>query len=258
MHPSSVELLFWAAGLFGHAVLLFILIGRHRVNYFPFFTAFIADNIVKSITLFLVKHYGTSHAYLITYVFLGFVDLLLQACVGFEIAAHVFRPTGTWVPELRKVAVILLIIGIVVAVGITGMPTPPEKTVWKTALDRANLFSSALLCEVFVGMIGLSVRASLPWKTHVARISQGLGFYSLLGLLTEAGHNVIGMVRTIAVSHELTLIRETTYLACLTYWIIMLWRKAPPPRELPKELLNQLFTLQRHLEYDLRKLRLLK
>lgn len=258
MHPSIVETWFWAAGLLGHALLLFVLIARHRVKPFPFFTAFIADNILKSISLFLVRHYGSSHTYLVTYVSLGFIDLLLQACVAFEIATHVFRPTGTWVPELRKVALVLLITGIVVAVGITCMPTPPERTIWKAALDRANLFSSALLCEVFLGMIGLSVNASIPWKTHVARICQGLGFYSLLGLITEAGHNVTGMVRTIAVSHELTLTRETTYLVCLTYWIIMLWREAPPPRALPEELLNKLFTLQRHVEYDLRKLRLLK
>lgn len=258
MHPSNVELWYWVAALFGHAALLLILIARHRVLSFPFFTAFVADNFVRSITLYLVHQRATSHTYLVMYVSLGFVDLLLQAAIAFEIAAHVFRPNGTWAPEVRRVAVILLGVGIAVAAAITCIPTPPEKTLWKMALDRANLFSSALLCEVFVGMIVLSVTARLPWRTHAARISQGLGFYSLLSLLTEAGHNVTGMVRTIAVSHELTLTRETTYLICLAYWIIMLWRDAPPSKQMPEKMLHQLFTLQRHVEYDLRKLRLLK
>jgi hypothetical protein len=258
MHASVVELLFWAAGLLGHSALLIVLWARHRAETFPFFTAFIAANVVRSISLFAIAHHATKYAYLVTYVSLAIVDLVLQFCVAYELASHVFRPTDTWAPDVRGGFVILVIAGVVIAVGLTCMPTPPEKTLWKSILDRANLFSSALLCELFVGMIAFSVKASLPWKTHVARIAQGLGFYSLLGMVTEAGHNVIGMVRTSTLSHNLTLLRETTYLICVSYWIVMLWRDAPAPRELPEEMRKQLLTLQRYVEYDLGRLRLLK
>jgi hypothetical protein len=123
-------------------------------------------------------------------------------------------------------------------------------------LDRGNLFSSALQCELFVGMIAFSATASLPWKTHVARIAQGLGFYSLIGILTEAGHNVLP--RNTTLYETLTYLRMTTYLICASYWIVMLWLNAPAPQELPDETRRQLFTLQRQVEYDLRKLRALK
>jgi hypothetical protein len=49
-----------------------------------------------------------------------------------------------------------------------------------------------------------------------------------------------------------------TYLICVMYWIVMLWRDAPAPRELPAEIRSQLVAFQRLLEYDLRKLRALK
>jgi hypothetical protein len=258
MSVSPVELLFWAGGLLGHSALLIVLWARHRAGTFPFFTAFIAADVVRSITLFAVAHHGTTYDYLVTYVSLAIVDLVLQFCVTYELASHVFRPTGTWAPDVRTGFVILVIAGVVIAAALTCMPTPPEKTLWSSILARANLFSSALICELFVGMMAFSVNAGLPWKTHVARIAQGLGFYSLLGMVTEAGHNVIGMLRTSTMSHDLTLLRETTYLVCLSYWIVMLWRDAPAPRELPQEMLKQLISLQRYVEYDLRRLRLLK
>jgi len=104
-------------------------------------------------------------------------------------------------------------------------------------------------------MIGFSVKARLPWKTHVARIAQGLGSFSLTGLLIAGGYSVIGEVRTSRLSHQLTLLRLTAYLLCVIYWIIMLWRDAPTPKELPEEMREQLFTLQTRVEYSLRKLR---
>ena len=258
MHPSRIELFYWAAGLFAHCALLIVLWTRHRAGTFPFFTALISMNIVRSITLYAVFHHGSRNAYLITYTALATVDFVLQLCVAYELAAHVFCPTGSWAPDVRKPFLGLAVISIVFAFALAFMPAPPEKTVLKSLLDRTNLFSSALLCELFVGMIGFSVTARLPWKTHVARIAQGLGFYSLLGLLIAGGYAVIGEVRTSALSQQLTLLRLTTYLFCVTYWIVMLWRDAPAPKELPEEMRRQLFTLQTRVEYDLRKLRVLK
>ncbi len=66
----------------------------------------------------------------------------------------------------------------------------------------------------------LSGMAGLPWKTHVARIAQGLGFYSMVGILTEAGHNVFS--RDSATYQTLSYLRMTTYLLSASYWIVML------------------------------------
>lgn len=258
MHPSQLELLFWWAGLFGHCLLFVILWARRRARTFPFFTALITANIVRTVTLITVHGRGSRDAYLVTYFSFAILDLALQLCVVYELASKVFRPTGKWAPDVRRGTLILVFASVVVALALASMPTPPERTELKVLLDRGNLFSSALLCELFVGMIAFSVTARLPWKTHVSRLAQGLGFYSLVGLLTEAGHNITGMVRSLALSHQLTILRECTYLTCLGYWIVTLWCNAPAPRELPEEMRQQLFTVQKRLAYDLRRLRLLK
>ena len=258
MHPSRSELVYWAAGLLLHAALLVVLWSRHRATIFPFFTTLITANVVRSITLYAIFHHGTRTAYLFSYTGFTTLDFVLQLCVAYELASHAFCPTGAWAPDVRRPFIMLAVFSVVIAAILASMPAPPEKTLLKASLDRANLCSSALLCILFVGMLRFSVTVRLPWKTHEARIAQGLGFYSLLGILIAGGYAVIGQVRTSSLALQLTLLQLTTYLICVTYWIVMLWRDAPAPKELPEEMRRQLFTLQTRVEYDLRKLRALK
>ena len=258
MHLNHTDYLFWAAGLLAHIALLVVISTRHRAQTFPFFTALVSANIVKTITLYLVALHGTAHSYRITYFCLTAVDLVLQLCVVYEVALHVFRPTGRWAPDVRRGFVIVVVSSITVAAGLTTLAETPARTWLGVVLIRGNFFSSALMSELFAGMIFLSVTVGLPWKPHAARIAQGLGFYSLVTILTEAGHNIFGMERSSRISGDLTLLRIVTYLICVMYWIVMLWRDAPAPRELPAEIHSRLVAFQRLLEYDLRKLRALK
>jgi hypothetical protein len=253
MQLTDLDLLFWATGFYGHIVLLLVLAARHRASEFPFFTILIASNVLRTATLYFIIHHGTKHEYFYTYWSLAVVDMALQFCVVYEMASHVFRPLGVWAPDVRKSFVWLLFGSVTVASALTALAKPDTQIWVRSLVIRGNFFSSALMSELFVGMIALSVTVGLPWKTHVARISQGLGVYSIIGVLTEAGHNHFGTHSQIFTT--LSHLRITTYLICVWYWNIMLWRNAPAPRELPEEMRIQLFTLQRTLEYDLRELK---
>jgi hypothetical protein len=256
MQLTGTDLLFWAAGLFVHSLLLVVLFFRHRARTFPFFTTLIAANILNAVALYEIANHGTDQTYLIAYFSFAILDLVLQLAVTYEVARHVFCPTGTWAPDVRKGFLILVIGSIPVALLLASLTTPPEKTWLGAMLDRGNIFTAALQCELFVGMIAFSATARLPWKTHVARIAQGLGFFSFIGLLTDAGHSQVPRESTLF--QYLTFIRMTSYLICAGYWIVMLYLDAPEPKELPDEMRRQLFTLQARLEYDLRKFRALK
>jgi hypothetical protein len=257
MHVPSTEFLVWAAGFILEIFLLVVLVTRHRATTFPIFTTLIAFNIVRAVVLYPLAMRGTNrHSYYVVYFAFAILDFVLQSAITYELASHVFRPTGIWAPDVRKAFLILTVASFAVAVALACIPSPPEKTLLGMLLDRGNLFSSALQCELFIGMIALSATARLPWKTHVARIAQGLGFYSLIGLLLDASQNVL--VRNTFSFQAVEYIRNATYLLCESYWIVMLWQNAPAPQELPEEIRIQLFTLQRRVEYDLRKLRALK
>ena len=256
MHWTGAILFFWAAGLLGHIALLTVLLAKKRAAVFPFFTALIVTNICNAVVLYTIAAFGAKRTYLVAYFAFAVLDVVLQLLVTYELARHVFRPTGVWAPDVRRSFVLIVLAGFPIALLLSLLPLPPEKTLLALLLDRLNIFVAALQCELFVGMIAASAIARLPWKTHVARIAQGLGFYSLIGLIADAGHSAL--MRSSGLFQALTFARMSAYLVCQTYWIVMLWREAPAPRELPEAMSMQLFTLQRRLEYDLRRLRALK
>jgi len=255
MSLNGIDYLFWAAGFLAEVLLLVVLIARHRVRSFPFFTAMISESIVTTVILYFLSRYGTKGAYAVGYFWTGFVDLTLQVLVFFELASHVFKPVGKWAPDIRDTFVGLICGSSVIAVSVTLLTTPPAKTWLQGLIIRGNFLSSVLMVELFVGMVVLSSTARLPWKTHVARIAQGMGAYSLVGIVTEAGHSLFGLDHSAAVATAFSYAGMSSFVFCLGYWIVMLWRDAPAPQPLPEKMRLQLAGLHRRIEWDLDKIR---
>ena len=122
---------------------------------------------------------------------------------------------------------------------------------------RGNFFSSALLSELFVAMIALSVTMAYPWRTHVARLAQGLGAYSLFGIFTEAAHSYFGTNAGKETYTWISHLRIVLYLLCVTYWTGALWLKEPEPRKMPDQLHQELLALQRRTALVLQQIRVL-
>jgi hypothetical protein len=258
VHLTGIDYLFWAASFIAEIILLVVLLMRHRARSFPFFTFWIAETIATTVLLYLISRYGNKHAYLVGYLYTGCVDLALQLCVFYELASHVFRPVGKWASDVRRSFAGLICVSVAIAWGLTWLATPPASTWMRTLIIRGNFSSSVLMSELFVGVVVLAATAKLPWKTHVARISQALGIYSVIGILTEAGHSLFGLNPAARISTVFTYVRISAYLLCVGYWIVMLWREAPAPRPIPEEMRMQLVGLQRRVEWDLQRIRVWK
>jgi hypothetical protein len=258
MHLTGIDYLFWAAGFLAEVALVVVLLARHRAHDFPFFTLLAIETVTTAVILYLIHRYRSSHAYLVGYLSTGCVDLALQLCVFYELASHVFRPVGKWAADVRLSFAGLVCGSVVVALGLTWLTTPPANTWIRSLIIRGNFFSSVLMSELFVGMVVLSATVKLPWKTHVARISQGLGVYSVIGILTEAGHSLFGLDRAARFPTVFSYLRFSSFLFCEGYWIVMLWRDAPAPRPLPEEMRAQLAGLQQRVEWDLQRIRVWK
>ena len=245
MQLTALDSLLWALGFSGHLVLLLVLLMRHRATRFPLFTCFIAANVGRSLVLYVVLHYGSQHAYGLSYWSLSIVDLGLQLTVIYEIAAYLFRPLGHFAPEVRRAAVGLIAGSLLIASGLSWLAPPAAQTWQQAVVVRGSLFSTALMSELFVAMLGLTITIRLPWKTHVARIAQGLGVYSTMDILIEAGHSLFGLAYSLRVDTALTHIRIVAYLVCLSYWIITLYQDAPESKQLAADERLQLFALQK-------------
>ena len=255
MHLTGLDLLFWAVGFVGHVILLLVLLTRHRARAFPIFTTLIGLDLVRTIALAFIQKYGTRAGYFYTYWFLAILDVTLQLGVVYEMTSRVFRPLGKWASDVRRGLTWWIIGSISVAAGLSWLASPPTRIWMQTVMIKGNIFSAALLSELFVGMIALSVTAGLPWKTHVARISQGLGVYSVFTVALEGGRTYFGLRTNSRIYDDLSHVRMGVYLLGVTYWIVMLWRDAPPDREMTELMRQQLRALSNSAAQNLEELR---
>jgi len=255
MHLTGLDFLLWAVSFAAQVALLFVLCFRRRASAYPFFTTYISANVVRTIVLYLVLHFGPRAAYFYTYWSLAILDVLLQLCVVYEISSRIFRPLGSWAKDVRGSFLCFIGISIAMAAALTWLADPHTRFWMQVLIIRGNLFSAVLMSELFVTMITLSVTVGLPWKAHIAKIAQGLGVWSVMDFLIETGHSYFGLSQKTGVYHHLSQMRIAVYIACVAYWIVTLWRDAPAPRELSGQMYRELFALQGLVGSQLQSLR---
>ena len=243
MDLSALDLCLWAVGLIAHLGLVIVLWFRHRVRKFRFFFALISASVLRTIALYEVLHHGSWQTYNSCYWAMAILDTVLQLLVIYVLAMHVFRPLGTWAPDIRRSAYTLMLFSVFVGAGLTWLAAPRTAT-WKdTFVIKGSFLFSCVVCELLVCMIVLSATAGLPWKTHAARIAQGLGVYSLIDVLIEAAHSYYGQAYSTHIDTVLNHVRMSVYLMVVAYWAVTLWIEEPRPRELPVEVRRQLLLL---------------
>jgi hypothetical protein len=255
MHLSGLDFFFWVAGFVGHVALLFVLLWRKRALKYPIFATLIGVNLVRTVVLYCVLAFGNRRQYYFTYWSLAMVDAVLQFSVVYEMAAKTLRPLGTWARDVKSGFAALIALSLAIAAGLTWLANPPTRLLVQTVVIKGNFFSEVCMSELFVGILALSVTAGLPWKTHAAKISLGLGAYSMIEVLIEGGHNYFGLMRDSHVYQFLAHIRMGVYVCCLCYWTLALWPEEPASRPLTGEMNAQLLEIRRRVREDLERLR---
>lgn len=257
MNLTGVDNLLWALSFIGHWILLAVLVLRRRAGFFPVFTALISFNIVRTIMLFFTLRLGSRESYFYVYWTLAIVDVGFQLAIAYELASKVFRPVGSWVPDVRRSFLVIAVASVAVAGGMTWLAAPPATMLQTAIVIRGDFFASALMSEVFVAMVALSVTLGLPWRTHVARLAQGLGVFSIYGIFTGAAHSYLAADPVVQSLRLLSRARIVLYLGCIAYWSVTLARKEPEPRKMPEQLRDELRRLQGRAALILKSLRTL-
>jgi hypothetical protein len=221
------------------------------------FTSLIAFCVARTIVLFGIGlRYGVkSMPYSYAYWSLGYVYDVILLVVFYELARQVFCPTGVWAHDIRRAFQWLVAASVLLALGLSLLPSPPITHWYQTYLLRSDFFVSVLMSELFVGTMVLAASAGLPWKTHVTRIAQGFGISALISVALQGVNNYYGVGHG---HHTYPLIAKAegfSTFGFLGFWIVTLWQEAPAPRELPDSMLMQIYTLQRRVENDLGRIR---
>ena len=246
MNLSLLDTFLWAAGFICNAALLFVLIYKHRYRAVPWFAAWIAFGVLQTITLFVAFRVWTRHTYAVLYWSGGFLDLLLQLAVVFEIARYVFRREDRWVEGARFRFTIMGLSAPVIA-GVLAWQMVPAAT---SALDawnsRASVFTTVVVCVLFSAVMLVSQQVGVGWRDLVLREGYGVIGMAIVAFITDTLH---AYWRTIEHFSQLEYFRMAAYLGTLVYWMVVFWLPERVTLSVDPSTNKRLETLRRELEY---------
>jgi hypothetical protein len=248
MHLSSVTRILWAAGFLGHVALLFILCIRHRLRTFPFFSAYIAYQILTTVVLFVDYEYMNAAHYALFYWSAAVIDFCLLIGVLTELTVHLLRPAKRWIRDSLLSMVSLTVLGLAIALLLTFWVNPIRYHSALTWQYRANFFTSILTCELFTAILLTSQRLGVYWRSHLMGIGAGLTIWALICFLVDGLHTYWGaQIHFDALENT----RKIAYLGTLAFWITNLWRNEPERNPIPREMHDAILRQADRLSYDL-------
>jgi uncharacterized membrane protein len=113
---------------------------------------------------------------------------------------------------------------------------------------RGNLFTSLVICELFVLMSITANRLGLGWRSHVMALGQGLTAWALIAVVIDALHSYLGTEQEFTTLEQ---IRMTVYVAALAFWMVQLWIDEPERQPISSDLQQYIVALHRRVKYDL-------
>jgi len=251
MKFSGFETLIWALSFGSVAALLAVVLARGRWRQFPVFASLLAFDTARSIVLFVLYRHGAMGWYARVYWPLLWPDFLLQIGVVLELARIVLRPTGTWVRDARTQFAAAAVAGVLLALTLAWLVSPPMPTALAAFRVRGNLFTSLVICELFVAMSLTANRLGLGWRSHVMAIGQGLTVWSAITVMTTALQSYWG---TSHLFRQLDQIRAFSFIAAAIWMMVQLWIPEPERQSLAPDLKRYILALHDRVNYDLRRL----
>jgi hypothetical protein len=248
MTQAALDNLLWAAALCGESTLTVVILRKGRWRMFPAFSALIAVPILASVFLVPLRWMAAYDWYTLLYRAYVAVNFFLQLAVVVELARIVLRPTGTWVHDARKQFILSAVGGTLLALALAYMVVPPAASLMESLQLRADLFTSLLICELFIAVTLASNRLGLGWKNHVMAIGQGFTAWSIVATMVDSLHSYFG-ARHFYDSTES--VQSLMYLGVLGYWCVQLWREEPVRQPISPQLRKFILALHERVKYDL-------
>ncbi|HEY1810049.1 MAG TPA: hypothetical protein VGG42_15905 [Acidobacteriaceae bacterium] len=251
MHLSALDKFWWAACFVSTLASLVALVGRGRWRHFPVLTVWLAFLATRTAILFVFWDGQWFHAYRVAWYAGLWADFALQLGVAVEIARIVLRPTGTWVQDARARFAVAGLAGAVVAGLLAWWVSPPGSTASMLWRIRGDLFTSLVICGLFVVMSLTANRLGLGWRNHVMAVGQGLTAWTGVMVVTTALQSFLGGQHFYA---DLDYVRDLAYFGATIWIAIQLWIPEPERQPISGELQEYILALHRRVEYDLRRL----
>lgn len=246
MNLSFTALVLWAAGFLLNAALLFVLILKRRYRIVPWFTVWMATELLSSTAVFLGYRLGSKHLYTVLYWSSDFLDVLLQAAVVLEIARYILRRSGRWVEGARLRLALMGLTAPLVAFVMAWFMKPATETRLQSLDARSSLFTTILVFLLFTAVVIVSQQLGLGLRSFVVRECYGLMVWSMVAFVTDTLH---AYWRTMGHFIALENMRIGAFQMCLIYWAVAFWRPEEELAPIPPEIINRLDSLAARLDY---------
>jgi hypothetical protein len=248
MNLSALDWILVVAASLGNTALFTVLIIRHRWKGFPVFTALMGFETALSPVQYAIFAHGSVSWYARFYWSSVLIEFLLQLGVIWEIARIVMQPTGTWLRDAKKQFILGGAAGVLLAVALSWMISPPASTLLDRLNVRSSFFTSLVVCELFVVMLLTAKRLGLGLRNHVFALVTGWSVWVIAAMLVDLLHGYYG---THLHYDALDNLRKFAYLAALVYWMVQFWLDEPARQEIPPELRAYILALHQRVNKDI-------
>lgn len=245
MSISTLAGALWAAGFIANAALLLVLLARRRYAAFPFFTAYIAFNVLRTITLFLIfRASGAVRLYARVYWSATALEFLLQLLVLAEVLRKVIPP-DVWGEDARRRFRRLAAAGIIVSIALTTVIRPHLPHSIADWMERGQIFTATLMIVLLLAMALSTTALGLGWSRHTAALATGLAIWGLTAFFVEGAYAVLGAQWR---GLYLDYFRIFAYLAVVLFWVATFALPEREKRPLTAEQKEYLGEIQLHAE----------
>ena len=231
MELNHWDIILWISGYVGNICLMAVLCVKKRYKAFPWFTLFLANELVQDPLLALLARYGAAKHYFYTYWFLDVLDSLLLLLVIFELARAVTQVIDEFKNMFRShdlfwLAAALLITGISCWTLAPELPNPIVTLALKAA-TMTSITMCGLTVYVFLAAFFYGVR----FRVHAVAITYGLTAYALTRMLVY-----VAVLNTGSADAWELLSRwsKPLYILMLFGWSLMLWLEEPDRKLSPE------------------------
>jgi hypothetical protein len=255
MHPNfafSATQILWTLTFAAQLVLLVVLLGRDRINRYPWFSASIVLFALRLLTEVLLG--GRLPQMTLRSVFISFADLtaLLSLAVVVEIARRAFAgaPRGVWVGW--SLAAMVVAGGVLYFWG----PWPARAELaadsplallrlMQFVAQKMDMLVDVLSIELGLLVLAAGRRYKAGWRSHTQAIAIGLSTVAVAWLSVQGAWQVIARTvhpltradyeRVINLGNKLVNANKVVYIAVLVWWILWLWFDEPGATETGSE-----------------------
>ena len=243
----TLEQFLWALTLAGHLVLLIVMLGRDRIQRFPWFTAAVTISTVRLLADHLLHGKLTTAAFYWQTYSLLLVSAIIGILVLAELAWQVFG-SGRGGIRLKAygwigwtLATFIVAVATVVAIG--PWPSWESMSSDKSLLALRLVWVGALKLDFLVGLLAVEImllllafgkRFGFSWRSQPTLIAIGLSTiaisqYSVQGVTQSIVRNAHPnsreeYARILRLLTNLDHGRVAIWCVALIWWIVWLWR----------------------------------